>query len=245
MQTDRVAFLQRVLLEPDSPRAGYPWDIPALADLRRGLRIPKGVTFFVGENGSGKSTLIEAIAMAWGFNAEGGTRSIRHSTYASESTLVDHLVLDRELQRPRGGFFLRAETMHGLFTELETMEDADLNPYGGESLHSRSHGESFLRVLQHRFSAPGLYLMDEPEAALSFRSTLALVSLLHEMAREGSQVLVATHSPVLAALPGATIFEMGERGIQTKAWGDLDLVQAWRRYLAEPQSYLRHLLADD
>jgi len=209
------------------------------------LAIPAGVSFFVGENGSGKSTLIEAIAMAWGFNAEGGTRSIRHSSYASESALVDHLVLEREPRRPRGGFFLRAETMHGLFTELETMEYADLRPYGGESLHTRSHGESFLRVLQHRFSAPGLYLMDEPEAALSFRSTLTLIAMLDQMAREGSQVLIATHSPVLAALPGAAIFELGELGARSVAWEQLELVQAWRRYLTQPESYLRHLLASD
>jgi predicted ATPase len=237
-----MRYVRRIALAADAPASGYPWEIPAVAALRNGLDLPDGVTFLVGENGSGKSTLVEGLALALGFNAEGGTRSLRHRTYESESPLAGHLVVERSPGKPRNGFFLRAETMHGVFTEVETMPFADLRPYGGASLHARSHGESFLQVVRHRFAGQGLYLMDEPEAALSFRSSLGLVAVLHDLAANGSQVVVATHSPLLASVPGATILELGDHGVRRAEWASLDLVDSWRRYLAAPESYLRHLL---
>ncbi|GAA1477489.1 AAA family ATPase [Nocardioides aestuarii] len=219
----------------------WPATIPAVAQvLAGGLELRRGVTLLVGENGSGKSTLVEALAMAYGLGAEGGTANLRVGTRPSESPLHDWITLERSPGAPRWGFFLRAETMHGWFTRLEAFDES-----GADSgLHEMSHGESFLEVLRTRFRQPGLYLLDEPEAALSFRAQVALVSVLHELGDIGAQVVCATHSPLLAALPGATILELGDHGLREVAWSELDLVTHWRAYLDEPMRYLRHVLDD-
>ncbi|HJQ04437.1 MAG TPA: AAA family ATPase [Nocardioides sp.] len=230
-----------VRVRPDGdeldPRA-WPMTIPAVAQvMREGLTLSKGVTFLVGENGSGKSTLVEAIAVAYGLSPEGGSSQAQHSTRPSESPLHRSLRIDRGLGSGRWGFFLRAETMHGWYTFLE--EHASRRD---PRFHEMSHGESFLAVLRTRFDSPGFYCLDEPEAALSFSSTLGLISRLHEIAAAGGQVLCATHSPVLASLPGATILEVGDWGLRPSSWEDLDLVQHWRAFLQEPPRYLRHVL---
>ena len=229
-----------------APRSGvWPMTIPAVAQLARdGLDLPRGVTFLVGENGSGKSTLVEAVAAAYGLSPEGGSTGSRHRTRTSESPLAGALRLRRGLGAGRWGFFLRAETMHGWYTYLE--ESLTDHPAGARrpdepAFHEMSHGESFLSVLAHRFDGSGFYCLDEPEAALSFSSTLGLVAALDRVVDDGGQVLCATHSPVLAAMPGATILEVGPWGLRRTTWEDLELVQHWRRYLDEPGRYLRHL----
>ncbi|MBN6190809.1 AAA family ATPase [Aneurinibacillus sp. BA2021] len=218
----------------------WPTSIPAVAQvLREGIDLDPGVTFLVGENGSGKSTLVEGIAIAYGLSPEGGSRQARHRTRATESELSSWLRLQRGIGANRWGFFLRAETMHSFYTYLEENPSTS----GAEvSFHEMSHGESFLAVLESRFDDPGFYCLDEPEAALSFTSTLSLMAVLRRIADEGGQVLCATHSPVLAALPGATILEVGEWGLRPAAWEDLELVRHWRSFLGEPGRYLRHLL---
>lgn len=229
----------RVQVPPDRrpPSGAWPMTVPAVAQLvEEGLDLAKGVTFLVGENGSGKSTLVEAVAMAYGMAPEGGSTQGRHTTRSTESNLSEALQLQRGIGSARWGFFLRAETMHGWYTY-----SAD---HGGPDYHSMSHGESFLEVLRTRFDTPGFYCLDEPEAALSFSATLALVSRLHELAGEGGQVLCATHSPVLAALPGATVLEVGDWGYRPTTWEQLELVQHWRAYLEAPGRYLRHVLED-
>ncbi|MBU2697160.1 AAA family ATPase [Pimelobacter sp. 30-1] len=199
--------------------------VPAVAQVvREGLVLPKGVTFLVGENGSGKSTLVEAIAVAFGLSPEGGTAQGRHSTRETESPLHTALRLQRGIGAPRWGFFLRAETMHGWYSFLEDHP----NPWARQPdspYHEMSHGESFLEVLRTRFDSPGFYCLDEPEAALSFSSTLGLISVLDRVVREGGQVLCATHSPVLAAMPGATILEVSDAGLHRTTWAELELVQ--------------------
>jgi len=230
----------RVQVDPDAPldRGAWPMTVPAVAQLvRESLELRKGITFLVGENGSGKSTLVEAIAVAYGLSPEGGTPYGRHSTRPSESPLAQSLRLQRGIGAGRYGFFLRAETMHGWYTFSED--------HGGPSLHEMSHGESFLEVLRRRFDSPGFYCLDEPEAALSFSGTLALIGALADVASSGGQVLCATHSPVLAALPGATILEVGEWGYRRTTWEELELVQHWKRYLDAPGRYLRHVLDAD
>jgi predicted ATPase len=194
-------------------------------------------TVLVGENGSGKSTLVEAVAMAYGLSPEGGSTNARHSTRASESATWAELTLSRNAGGSRWGFFLRAETMHGFFSYLEA------NPGGADAVfHEMSHGESFLEVLRSRFRSPGLYVLDEPESALSFSGCLALIGVLNELLATGTaQVLMATHSPVLAALPGARILEVGPWGLRESAWDDLDVVMHHRAFLAAPRRYLRHL----
>lgn len=195
--------------------AVWPYAIPAVDQvLREGLDLPAGVTFLVGENGSGKSTLVEALATCMGLNAEGGSRNARHATRVTESPLADALELVRSGSRPRWGYFLRAETMHGVYTYLESL---DPGPHPTEPLHEMSHGESFLEVLMHSFARPGFYLLDEPEAALSFTSCLVLLGVFTDLVGVGAQVVCATHSPLLTALPGATIYEPDGDGLRRLA----------------------------
>jgi predicted ATPase len=221
----------------------WPRTIPAVEQLLRdGLTLDKGVTFLVGENGSGKSTIVEAVAMLFGLSPEGGSRQGMHSTRASESALADALRMQRGLGSPRWGFFLRAETMHGWYSFLEANPQPDSARVRDPVFHEMSHGESFLALLRSRFSQPGFYCLDEPEAALSFSSTLGLIGVLHDVVRDGGQVLCATHSPVLAAMPGATILEVGEWGCRRTTWDQLELVQHWKAYLETPGRYLRHVL---
>lgn len=208
--------------------------------LRQGLDLAPGVTFLVGENGSGKSTLVEAVAAAYGLNPEGGSKGAQHRTRATESPLGDVLKVVRTPGPLVASYFLRAETMHGLYTYLEDNPAPEVRRE--PRFHEMSHGESFLAVLRSRFAGYGFFLLDEPESALSFRSCLALVALLDDLRREGAQVLCATHSPLIASLPGATILEVGEHGLRETAYDDLDLVRDWRDFLAAPERFLRHLL---
>ena len=219
----------------------WPLDIPAVAQVvAEGLVLAPGVTFLVGENGSGKSTIVEGVAVAYGLSPEGGSPGSRHSTRPTESALGRALVVRRGLGTGRWGFFLRAETMHGWYSYLEE------NPPPPSSreprFHEMSHGESFLAVLETRFDTPGFYCLDEPEAALSFSSTLGLIAVLQRVVAAGGQVLCATHSPVLAAMPGARILEVGDWGLRETTWDELDLVQHWQRFLEGPGRYLRHLV---
>ena len=233
--------VRRVVASDDAPTFYDEWPatVPAVEQLLRGgWDLPPGVTLLVGENGSGKSTLVEAIAMAFGLAPEGGTRFGRHTTHASESPLHGWLRLERGAGAPRWGFFLRAETMHGYYTYLAEGAGGRFDP----DFHELSHGESFLELLNSRFDSPGLYCLDEPEAALSFSAQIALVGRLHELAASGAQVLCATHSPLLAALPGARILEVGDWGTRQVDYDDLELVRHWRSYLEAPMRYLRHVL---
>jgi predicted ATPase len=226
----------------------YTDELPALQGLER-VELDPRVTFFVGENGSGKSTLVEGIAVAAGFNPEGGTTNFGFATRAdSVSQLGDLLTLVRGVRRPRTGFFLRAESMFNVASEIDRL-DAEpqggprvVDSYGGVSLHEVSHGEGFLAIAMHRFGPDGLYVLDEPEAGLSPRSCLALLARMHDLVAQGSQFVVATHSPLLLAYPGARIYELDEDGIAPVAFGDADVVRLTRDFLDAPERYLRHLL---
>ncbi|MER7249423.1 AAA family ATPase [Kribbella sp. NPDC000426] len=221
------------------PSGRWPHTIPAIRQLLTdGLDLDAGVTFLVGENGAGKSTLVEAIAIAFGLSPEGGSTGARLTTRATESSLADDLQLTRGVGAKRAGFFLRAETMHGFYTYLEQNPGTRNEP----AFHEMSHGESFLNLISDRFTRQGFYCLDEPESALSFSSSLAVIGVLNQLAEHGSQVLCATHSPVISALPGATILEVGEWGIRRTTWDELELVQNWKAYLQGPQRYLRHIV---
>lgn len=191
------------------------------------------MTVLVGDNGAGKSTLVEAVAAACGLNPEGGTHSALHETRPTESHLHDHLQIVRGAAASKRGVFLRAETMHGHFSYLESL--------GPSALHERSHGEAFLDYITDRARIRGLWLLDEPESALSFSGCLALIGILQDLAASGSQVVLSTHSPVLATLPGARIHEVGEWGMRLVEYDDLELVRNWRLFLDAPQRFLRHL----
>lgn len=227
-----------VLPPPDA----WPLTIPAVAQvLNEGLELGS-CTILVGDNGTGKSTVIEAIAMAYGLNAEGGSTGARHRTAETESGLWDWLQLSRGPGASRWGYFVRAETMHGLFTYLDGSR-AESPGSSDVDFHARSHGESFVSLLStSRFDGAGLFVWDEPEAGLSFRAQLHLIGELSLMAsRPCAQVLLATHSPLLAAVPGARILQLSESGIEQVEWDDLELVDHYRRFLDGPERYLRHL----
>jgi predicted ATPase len=232
--------IRRIDIDPAATFDRSAWwsRIPAVrAVLDHGLNLPAGVTFLVGENGSGKSTLIEGLAAAIGLNPEGGSRGARYSTRATESPLGEVLRVSRGVGGRGHSYFLRAETMHGLYTYLEDLPDSP-----DHDLHERSHGEGFLEVLHRKFGGPGFFLMDEPEAALSFTSTLSLVARLADLRAEGAQLVIATHSPLLTALPGATILELGDFGLRKAPWDQLTIVANWRRFLTHPPTYLDPLL---
>lgn len=192
------------------------------------------VTILTGENGAGKSTIVEAVASAYGLNPEGGSTGAMNVTRVTESPLAEHLQLVRGAGASRRGFFLRAETMHGFYTYLEA---AGI----GSRLHEHSHGESFLDLVLERRHLQGLWVLDEPESALSLSGCLALLGLLRDLVASGSQVILSTHSPVLAAFPDADLFELGGWGMRRSAYDELDLVRAWRLFLQEPGRFLRHL----
>jgi predicted ATPase len=238
-------FVTWVRAEPAEPGAGHPFTLPVVRELlaRGGLGLDPGVTFLVGENGSGKSTLVEALAVVFGMNPEGGGRNFRFSTRPEDVPLAAHLVA-RWNRRPRTDFFLRAESFYNAATYLERLPGGSPG-YGGRSLHERSHGESFLDTVLHRFGPDGLYLLDEPEAALSVRGCLALLRRMADLRAQRSQFVVATHSPILLALPGARILQLDEDGAITPVEYDrADPVVLTRRFLADPEGPLRELFAD-
>jgi predicted ATPase len=244
-------FVRHVRVEPLGDTGRYPFTLPAVrAFAAGGLDLAPGVTFIVGENGSGKSTLVEAMAVSCGFNPEGGSQNFRFATRASESSLGDHLVLSWSGRKPRTGYFLRAESYYNVATEIERLDGDPCSPpllpaYGGISPHERSHGESFIDLLSHRFGPEGLYFLDEPEAALSVRGCMAVLLRLADLVRQGCQFVVATHSPVLLALPGAAIVEIADDGtIAGTGYDDALPVRLTRDFLANPDTYLRHLLEE-
>jgi predicted ATPase len=214
----------------------WPATVPAVAQmLRAGLELPAGLTVLVGENGSGKSTVVEILAEAHGLNPQGGSAQARFRTSDSEPGFGSRFIVERGPSRPHWAYFLRADTMHGLYSYLEA------NPgRSPERLHTLSHGEGFLQMLRTRVNQPGFYLMDEPDAPLSFIASLGLVALLRDLASAGAQAVVATHSPIVAAAPGARILELGDWGMRPAGWGELDIVRHWRRFLQEPDAYFRH-----
>lgn len=224
----------------------YPFSLAAVRALET-LELHPEVTFLVGENGSGKSTLLEAIAVACGFNAEGGSKNFRFGTRESHSELHRFLRVSRGHPRPRDGFFFRAESFFNVATEIEKL-DAEPGPgppigpsYSTRSLHEQSHGESFLALMVNRFRGNGLYLLDEPEAALSPKRQLAILTRIHDLVREKSQFIIATHSPILMAYPGAFIYQFSQDGIERVAYENTEHYQVTRNFLANPERMMRIL----
>lgn len=225
----------------------YPFSLPAIHDLDA-LELHPAVTFFVGENGSGKSTLLEAIATAWGFNPEGGTKNFSFTTRSSHSELHEHLRLVKGIKRAKDGFFLRAESYFNVGTEIERLDEDPgggriIDSYGGRSLHEQSHGESFMSLMMHRFGGNGLYILDEPEAALSPTRQLAMLSRMHQLIEDNAQFIIATHSPIIMAYPNAKLFELTtENGVQESEYTETEHYQITRDFLSNPMRTLDILL---
>ena len=232
--------LARVELRPRDrfdPGAWY-FEVPAIAELRDiGLDFDAPVTVLVGENGTGKSTLLEAIAGSWEAGLRGADGMWSAGVSAEDADLHRHLACVGAFPRPTGGCFLRAEAMHALFDR----SDRARARAGDQAFNELSHGQSFLRYVADRPIGAGLWILDEPEAALSFQSCLALLGVLSDLVAEGSQVIMATHSPLLTACTGADIWELTDTGIDARTWAELDVVRYWRAFLDDPQQFLRYL----
>ncbi len=221
--------------------AVYPFNLPAVRALYS-LAFHPNVTFLVGENGSGKSTLIEALAVAWGFNAEGGGREHRFGTRESHSPLHRFVRPVKSPLRLQDGFFLRAESF---FTTASYLEAAGGTRYGDKSLHEQSHGESFFALFENRFIGDGLYILDEPEAALSPSRQLSFLAKMHELVLARSQLIIATHSPIFLGYPNAWIYQVSEHGVDRIEYEDTDHFQVTRNFLTRREMMLEVLLADD
>lgn len=225
----------------------YPFSLPAIRSLER-LEFHPKVTFLVGENGSGKSTLLEAIAVSLGFNPEGGTKNFHFGTRASHSELYQFVRVAKGVRRPRDGFFLRAESFFNVATEIERLDaepgggGAIIDSYGGRSLHEQSHGEAFMALMMNRFGGNGIYLLDEPEAALSPQRQLAVLSRIHDLVRADSQFIIATHSPILMAYPEAWIYSCSATGLARVEYFETEHYQVTRDFLSNPERMLRVLL---
>lgn len=241
----RRAYIPDALQPPD--HRAWPFTVPCVAELAaHGLEFTRTITFLVGDNGSGKSTLVEAIAEGFNLDSHGGRAAARTGRPRPEKTALGTMLRlettargARMLGGPRlkkKGFFLRAETAFSMTENL-----GGVPGYWEDNTAEMSHGEGFLSVFSAMFRDPGFYVMDEPEAALSFTSCLQLVALMHHLGQSGAQIVCATHSPILAATPGAEIIELGEDGLRRVNWTDLELVDHWRRYLERPSAYLRYL----
>ncbi len=219
----------------------YPFNIPALQNLHT-MSFHEDVTFIVGENGSGKSTLIEAIAMKMGFGAEGGTRNVRFSTAETTSQLYHYLDVVKSFRQATDYYFLRAESFYNVASYME--ETGYLHGYGGKSLHQQSHGESFMATITNKLQGHGLYIFDEPEAALSPTRQLSALVAIHELVQQSSQFIIATHSPILLAYPRAKILQLTEDGIAEVKYEETEHYKVTKSFLDDHERMISLLLGE-
>ena len=219
----------------------YPFSLPVVKHLET-LKFHPDVTYLIGENGTGKSTLLEAIARLLGFNPEGGTKNSLFSTRDTHSVLYEYLKAGRSFSVPKDGYFLRAESFYNVASYMDEVDY--LAGYGGKSLHAQSHGESFLALLNHKFRGNGLYILDEPEAALSPSRQLSALAIIHKLVRAGSQFIIATHSPILMAYPQAKILLLSESGFEQVEYEDTDHFKISRDFLNHRETMLNVLFEE-
>ena len=246
-------FITSVGLREELPKGCYLRDLAVVRSLREmgSLPITKRVTFLVGENGVGKSTLIEAIAVHQGFNPEGGTINFRFSTNDSHSELHNYLRITRGVGVRKDGFFLRAESFYNVASNIDELDAVPafsagiVESYGGVSLHRQSHGESFMALVENRFGGDGLYILDEPEAALSPSRLLELMCHIRRLEKRNSQFIISTHSPILMAYPGAEVLQLTEKGIHSVSFRDTEHYRLSRQFLNDPERMCEYLFAGE
>lgn len=237
------------VLRDQLPADSYTLAIPALRSLKN-LDFPCPVTFFTGENGSGKSTLLEAVAVAYGFNPEGGTRNFQFSTRDTHSDFSSALRLRKGVKKPQDGFFLRAESFYNVASKVDDYAAESigrinyLDYYGGRSLHCQSHGESFLALMQNRFHGNSIFILDEPEAALSPQRQLTALLMIGRLAKEGSQFIIATHSPILLGLPGAQILCFDDGDLHPITYEETEVYQVMEMFINSRKVLLEKLFSD-
>ena len=248
----KARYISEVLFDDKLDKGSYLNNLPVIKYLtsEKKLSFSSNITFFVGENGTGKSTLLEAIAVAYGFNAEGGSVNFTFSTKDTHSELYKHIELGKR-GFAKDGFFLRAESLYNVATNIDDMdkepsfEPRVIEGYGGVSLHNQSHGESFLSIVQNRFFGNGLYILDEPEAALSPKRLLTLMVEIYRLVKKGSQFIIATHSPILMTLPGAEILEFSEGGISNVNYHETEHFRITKGFLENPERMISYLLSEE
>ncbi|WP_425452200.1 AAA family ATPase [Paenibacillus sambharensis] len=251
MMSENGLFLQWVEFDRKRyPSANkYPFNLPAIRQLDK-LRFHPKVTYIAGENGMGKSTLMESIAVAWGFNPEGGTKNYNFSTRMTHSPLHEYVRPVRGVRTPRDGFFFRAESYYNLASNIDDMyQEPSFGPpirdsYGGKSLHEQSHGESFFAAFIHRFGGQGLYILDEPEAALSPVRQMAMLTRIHELVLQDSQFIISTHSPIVMAYPDSLIYYLTPDGIEVTTLEETDHYIVMKEFVNRKDKMLRELLDD-
>jgi predicted ATPase len=242
-------FLLSIALKEEKIESfeNYPFSLTAIKNLQRTILHPH-VTYIIGENGSGKSTLLEALAITQGFNPEGGTVNFTFSTRPSHSILHEYLRVAKSHKKPKTGFFLRAESFFNVATEIENLDSFPsqgnkiIDSYGSKSLHEQSHGEAFFSLMKHRFGSNGLYILDEPEAALSPNRQMSMLTLIHDLVKEGSQFIISTHSPILLSYPSSTIYEIQDDGLNNISYEQSDTFQVSKRFLNDYENRLNILL---
>jgi len=246
IETNMNQYIRSVALEGEYDCSDYPFSLKVIKGFKQ-LDLHPKVTYIIGENGSGKSTLLEAIAIAYGFNPEGGTRNLSFETSASHSILHDYMRLVKGIRAPKDGFFLRAESFYNVASHIDAIDRYGglgrpiIESYGGVSLHKQSHGESFMSLMVHRFGGHGVYILDEPEAALSPTRQLAMLSRMHELIEEGSQFIIATHSPIVMGYPEAAIYLVDD-GMKQVDYEETEHYQVMKQFMNHREGMLKHLL---
>jgi predicted ATPase len=244
-------FLREIKLKRDKIDSyeKYPFSLKIVQKLKC-LKLHKSVTFIAGENGTGKSTLLEAIAIASGYNPEGGTKNFNFATRASHSILHEYIQLVRGTKKPRGGFFLRAESFYNVATEIEHLDAGPGGPpvigsYGSRSLHEQSHGESIISLFMNRFGGNSLYFLDEPETALSPRRQMALVARIHQLVKMNSQFIIATHSPIIMSYPDAYIYALVNSSLKKIKFEETEHYQDMKDFMNKYKEMLEILMSEE
>ncbi|PAJ75568.1 AAA family ATPase [Pseudoalteromonas sp. NBT06-2] len=245
MNLNAKPYLQGIDLKRDKIEnmEDFPFSIPTIKGLDY-LEFHPDVTFFVGENGAGKSTLIEAIASAMGLNPEGGNKNTTFATEKTHSNLGDYLKTYKSFKKPKDYYFLRAESFYNVATYMDNLVPPPIQGYGGKSLHQQSHGESFMATIKNKLKGNGLYIMDEPEAALSPNRQLEAISVIHQLVENGSQLIIATHSPILLAYPRAKIYFFSQAGIHETSYQDTEHFEVTKNFLNRHEQMLKILMSE-